>query len=473
MTAAPETLAEANRALVAGTTTAVELTECAIERADQLDSQLGVFIARTTESARVAAELSDRRRRAGESLGPLDGIPIGLKDIVSDVEGQTTAQSLAHSPAWQETVGVSSVARRLRAAGAVVMGKLTTMEFATGLPDETKPFPTPRNPWDVDRWAGGSSSGSGSGVASGMFLGAVGTDTAGSIRIPSAFNGITGLKPTFGRVPKDGVVPLGFTLDHVGPMARTAEDCALMLEVMAGHSDSDPCAAHRPTESWSSALTGDLRGIRIGVDTWERHAAAGVDPDQPALFQRSLDVLRDAGATVTQLEVPMYAEAMAVDMIVMLSEAHAFHAPDLRGRWEDYGLATRVLLASADVLTGADYVQAQRVRRVLRTRVDGLFESVDLVVTPSGHLGAPLLSDLDPANALTALPSVHTPYWNPLGNPTIALPIGLSSVGTPLSMSISGRHWDERLVLRAADAVQRRTSEHLAKPPMTTAGALS
>lgn len=462
----PWTLQEAASALAAGSVSSAQLVEECLAAADRHDARVGVFLTRADDAARRAASASDERRQRDGTLGPLDGVPIGLKDIIADVEGGTTAQSLVLDKAWNEQIGSSTVASRLRAAGAVVMGKVTTMEFATGLPDPDKPFPIPRNPWDLERWAGGSSSGSGSGLALGFFLGAVGTDTAGSIRIPAAFDGITGLKPTFGRVPKDGVVPLGYTLDHVGPMGRTAADCALLLEVMAAHSPADSTSSPRPAEDYHSALTGSLDGLTIGVDRLEKYALAGIDPAQPELFSRAVQLLADAGAEIVEVELPRYEEAIAVDMVIMLCEALAYHARDLAARWDDYGLSTRVLLGSADVLSGADYVQAQRVRRVIRDDVQQIFRDVDLLATPTGHRGAPRLADLDPGNSLTALPSVHTPYWNPLGYPTVAIPIGLSSEGTPLSLSLSGTYWAEGLVLRAADAVQQRSDHHLAKPEL-------
>jgi aspartyl-tRNA(Asn)/glutamyl-tRNA(Gln) amidotransferase subunit A len=461
---APTTLVDALAELDAGSVTATGLLETVTARAEAFDERLGVFITRTTESARRVAEESDRRRADGRQPRPLEGAPVAIKDIIATGETTTTAQSAAHSATWSERTPTASVVTRLRDAGAVVTGTVTTMEFAAGLPDPSQPFPVPRNPWNLDRWAGGSSSGSASGLVAGMFLGALGTDTAGSIRIPAAFSGTTGLKPTFGRVPKDGVVPLSWTLDHVGPMARSARDCALLLGVLAGRSTADRYSSREPVSDYLSVLTGDLTGVRIGVDRLDRHAASGIDPAQPAAFDAAVQLLIDAGADVVEVELPLYAEAVAVDMVVMLSEAASFHRQNLHARWRDYGAATRVLFASADVLTADDYVQAQRVRRVLRERVDDLFTQVDLVVTPTGHRGAPALADLDPANSLTALPSVHTPYWNPLGNPTLAVPIGLGADATPLSLSVTGRPWAEAEVLRAGDALQRRSDHHLATP---------
>ncbi|MFE3059592.1 amidase [Nocardia sp. NPDC059239] len=447
---------------------AVELVEQAIAQAERHDSEVGVFLSRFDDLAREHAERVDAKIATGGPLSPLDGIPLGVKDILAHPHGPTTAQSLVLDPDWANSVGCSIAVHRLEAAGGIVMGKTTTMEFAIGIPDPDKPFPVPRTPWDPECWAGGSSSGSGSGIAAGMFLGAVGTDTAGSIRIPAAFNGITGLKPTFGRVPKSGVVPLGHTLDHVGPMARTAADCALLLSVLAGPDPSDPYSARAPIPDYPAALTGDLHDVTIGVDNLDRYAAAGIDPEQPSLFTAALDTLRAAGATILPVQVPMYPEVIAIDIVVMLAEAHAYHRRDLLERWTDYGRGTRIVLAAGGAVTAADYVQAQRVRRIAQHRVADLLDRVDLIITPTGHLGAPRLDTIDQLQPLDVLASLHTPYWNPLGNPTLALPIGLSSTGTPLSMSITGKHFDESLVLRAGDAYQRRTAHHLAVPTALT-----
>lgn len=454
-----DTVTDAAAALRRGDVTATELTERALATPDDL----GVYLARCDERALARAAAIDRRLAAGDEVPPLAGIPLGVKDILAHAAAPTTAQSLVLDPAWAAGIGDCAVVRRLEQAGAVITGKTSTMEFAIGVPDPDKPFPVPRCAWDRERWAGGSSSGSGSGVAAGHFLAAIGTDTAGSIRIPAAFNGVTGLKPTFGRVPKSGVVPLGYSLDHVGPLARSAADCALLLSVLAGPDTEDPYSADVPVADYPAALTGDLDGLTIGVDALDRYADGGIDPAQPRLFAEAVDTLRAAGATVVPVEVPMYPELVAVDLVVMLAEAHAYHRGDLRDRWTDYGRGTRIVLAGGAAVTGPDYVQAQRVRHVARRRMADLLGEVDLVVTPTGHLGAPPLSTLDPLRPLGALSSLHTPYWNPLGNPTLAVPIGLSADATPLSMSISGRHFDEATVLRAGDAYQLRTTHHLAK----------
>ncbi|NUS91492.1 MAG: amidase [Nocardia sp.] len=465
------TLTEAAAALRRRETTATELVETALAAADTADAGLGVYLTRFDDRARAAAARTDAKIEAGLPIGPLEGIPLGVKDILACSQGPTTAQSLVLDPAWAATAGDCTVVRRLEQAGAVVTGKTTTMEFAIGAPDPDKPFPVPRNAWDPARWAGGSSSGSGSGVAAGMFCAAIGTDTAGSIRIPAAYNGITGLKPTFGRVPKSGVVPLGYTLDHIGPMARSAADCAAVLAAIAGHDTADPYSSPSPVADYTGALTGDLRGVTVGVDDLDRYAAGGIDRAQPELFRAAIDALRESGATVVPVEVPMYPELTAIDIVVMLAEAHAYHRHTLRTRWNDYGRATRVILAGGAAISGPDYVQAQRVRRIAAQRMAELLGTVDLVVTPTGHLGAPALAALDPLDPLGVLPSLHTPYWNPLGNPTLDVPIGLSVDGSPLSMSISGALFAEAAVLRAGDAFQRRTDHHLRRPAAPAATA--
>ncbi|MFE3230017.1 amidase [Nocardia sp. NPDC059228] len=458
------TVTDAAAALRHGETTASELLEQCLAAADALDDRIGVYLARFDDLARDRAARVDAKIAAGQPLAPLDGIPLGIKDILASTHGPTTAQSQALDSAWGMAAGDSAVVERLERAGAIITGKTTTMEFAVGVPDPDKPFPIPRNAWDTERWAGGSSSGSASGLATGMFLAAIGTDTAGSIRIPAAFNGTTGLKPTFGRVPKSGVVPLGYTLDHVGPMARSAADCALLLSIVAGHDPADSYSATAPVDEYPGALTGDLGGLTIGVDNLDRYANAGIDLIQPQRFTAALDVLAAAGARIVPVEVPMYPEVVAIDVVVMLAEAHAYHRSPLRSRWMDYGRATRIVLASGSEISASDYLQAQRVRRIAATRMAELLNDVDLVVTPTGHLGAPRLDAIDQFQPLDVLASLHTPYWNPLGNPTLALPIGLSADGTPLSMSISGKHFDEATVLRAGDAYQRRTTHHLAIP---------
>lgn len=460
------TVTGAAAALRRGDTTAENLVERAIGQADKFDGELGVFLSRYIDQARLAARAADEKIARGDAIGVLEGIPLGLKDIISESQGPTTAQSLVLDRAWGAGIGDAVAVSRLKRAGGIVMGKTTTMEFAAGAaPDPSKPFPVARNPWDPDCWAGGSSSGSGSGVAAGMFLAALGTDTGGSVRIPAAFDGITGLKPTFGRVPKHGVVPVSHTIDTVGPMARSAADCALLLSVIAGHDERDSCSVPVEVDDYVSGLNGDLSGVRIGVDDLDRYATGGIDPAQPAAFAQALASLEAAGAELVPVQVPMYHEAIAALITVAGADMHAYHRSDLRSRWNDYGQAARIMLSGSDVVSGADYVQAQRVRRLVHQKLDELFAGVALVVTPTAHLAAPRIDAMRALDPFGFLASVHAGYWNPGGHPTLALPIGLTSEHMPLSLSISGPLWSDALVLRAGDALQRRTTKHLDQPP--------
>jgi aspartyl-tRNA(Asn)/glutamyl-tRNA(Gln) amidotransferase subunit A len=316
------TISEAQQALRDGTVTATDLLQRSIDAADAHDEALGIYIERYDDTAMAAAAAIDTALAAGDDPGPLAGIPLGIKDIISTVEGVTTAQSLVLDREWGTTIGDAVVVHRLRAAGAVITGKLTTMEFATGVPDASKPFPIPRNPWDTDFCTGGSSSGTGNGVAVGAMLGGLGTDTGGSIRIPAAFCGITGLKATFGRVPKSGCVPLGYSLDNIGPMARSARDCAVMLGALAGHHASDACASDVPTEDYEAALTGDLDGLTIGVDRLLGRSPVR-DEAVDAALDAAIAALESLGATVVDITLPLYDELNAAVRITSRSEAFA------------------------------------------------------------------------------------------------------------------------------------------------------
>ncbi|ATY11674.1 amidase [Amycolatopsis sp. AA4] len=451
-------IAEAAVALRAGRTTAVALAESAIAAADELDAALGFYLARFDGPARAAAARADAELAAGIDRGPLHGIPVAVKDLLAADEGETTAQSLVLDRAWG-LPGDGPAVARLRAAGAVLTGKTTTMEFGIGAPDRTKPFPLPRNPWRPTHYAGGSSSGSASAVAAGLVFGSLGTDTAGSIRYPAALCGVTGLKPTYGRVPKNGCVPLAPGFDHVGPLARSAEDCALLLTVLAGPDPGDPSSADRPVEDYRGGLTGSLSGLRIGVV-----------PHEDRVFEQAVAVLRDAGARTMPVELPYYAELKTVTKFGLAAEAFAWHRTNLQRRWSDYGASTRMAIAKGALVSAADYVQLQRVRRAGQRKLARLFTEVDLVVTPTATSGAPEIAALSTSGmAETAL----TSYWNAVGNPALSVPMGFTGDGLPLGLQIAGRPFDEATVLAAGHAYQQRTSWHRQTPTVTVAAGLS
>jgi aspartyl-tRNA(Asn)/glutamyl-tRNA(Gln) amidotransferase subunit A len=467
MTDIPLSITEAATALRAGDLTSTDLTEAVLARADVHDGALGTYLARFDEHALAAAALADSELAEGIDRGPLQGIPLGIKDIIAAAEGPTTGNSLVLDREWGAGKDAPVVAR-LRSAGAVITGKVTTMEFACGAPDPAKPFPLPRNPWNTDTWPGGSSSGTGAGVAAGFFLGGLGTDTGGSIRLPSAFCGITGLMPTFGRVPKSGCAPLGYSLDHIGPMARTSEDCAAMLQVLAGYHASDPDCADLAVPDFSAGLVpGSLEGKRIGVDR-VHHFPEGADPAVAPSFDAAVAVLEGLGATVVEVVLPLYEEMLAADMVTMGGEALAYHLPDMRTRWEDFFLGTRRMVVQGALLSGADFVQAQRVRRVALKALGALFETVDMVATPTASMGATHYDDMEGGvfDIGQVFQYVHTPYWDSVGNPALVMPMGFTAEGLPLSIQLAAPHFDEATLLSAGYAFQQVTDWHRKVPAL-------
>lgn len=463
MSSQPLTATQAAEALRAGELTSVELTRACMEQADRLDEQTGTYLYRMDETALAAAEQADEELAAGIDRGPLHGIPFGIKDILATADAPTTAQSLVLDPAWAAGRDAPVVAR-VRAAGAVITGKVTTMEFAIGMPDPAKPFPIPRNPWDLECWPGGSSSGTGNGIAAGMFLAGFGTDTGGSIRIPAAFCGTSGLMPTFGRVPKTGCAPLGYSLDHIGPLARSARDCASVLGIIAGYDPSDIGCSTRPVPDYLTGLDGSLAGVTIGVER-EHHFPAGADPALAGVFEASLEALASRGARLVDVSLPYYDETVAAAMLTMSAEAAAYHLPDLRDRWGDYFSATRHYVSQGVLSSAADYVQAQRVRRVVQGKLAELFADVDLVVAPTAAIPSPRYHDMD-GDISPLFGLIFTTYWDAVGNPALVVPMGSNAAGLPLSLQIAGRPFEEALLLKAGDAYQQVTDWHLQVPPL-------
>lgn len=461
MTEMPLTITDAADAIRAGRLTSLELVEASLQRADAVDGRLGVYITRMTDSALAAAAQADADFAAGIDKGPLQGIPIGVKDIIATADAPTTAQSMVLDPAWGGGHD-APVVQRLRAAGAVVTGKTSTMEFAIGMPDAAKPFPVPRNPWNPETWPGGSSSGSGAGVAAGMFLGALGTDTGGSVRIPSAFCGITGMKQSHGLVPKSGCAPLGYSLDHIGPMTRSARDAAAMLQVMAGYDASDATCVDIPVPDYLAALDGSVAGMRIGVERAHHTGDPRTLPEAVAAFDAAVSWFERAGATVEEVELPYYDEMRSANTVTMRAESNSYHAEDLRVQWEAYGEHTNKAVSQGTYLSGADYVQAQRFRSYIRRAVADLMAPYDVLIMLTAGVGAPRLRGLG-VQSFSLWP-VFTGPWNLLGLPAMATPMGFTDDGLPLSMQIVGKAFDETSVFKVGDAFQRETSHHLQAP---------
>jgi aspartyl-tRNA(Asn)/glutamyl-tRNA(Gln) amidotransferase subunit A len=431
----PLTLAEASAALRSGTTTSVELTSAYLKRIAASQEALGAFVTVFDETALAAATAADELRASGAPVGPLNGIPLAIKDIIATSEAQTTANSRVLPPGFEAGGPDAPVAERLRAAGAVFLGKTTTTEYALGLPDPDTGFAVPHNPWNLAHSPAGSSSGTGIAVAAGLAPGGLGTDTAGSVRGPAAANGHTGLKVTFGRVPKNRVVPLGYSLDSVGPMARSAYDCAMLLEIMAGYDAGDPYASKLEVPRYTEALTGSVDGTKIGVAMPYFFDAPELDDETRDAVLAAVELLKGAGAVVSETAVPYAKEAKDANTLTMVAEAFAYHRNDLVSRWYDYGRYTRVMLARGALTTSADYAQAQRFRARFCRDVAQLMAEFDVLVTPGGLGPAERVDQMDLDRRMTG-PS-FTGQWNLAGLPAVVFPCGAaSSSGLPLSIQI-------------------------------------
>lgn len=461
MTDLPLTIREAAAALRGGATTSVALTEGFLERTERLNPKLGAFITVTADCARADAARADEAFAKGVDAGPLQGIPVAVKDILATKDAPTTANSRVLDPAWGEGYD-SPVVERLREAGAVMMGKLVLSEFANGMPDPDKGFPMPVNPWNAEHTAAGSSSGTGIAVVAGMILGGIGTDTGGSVRGPASANGHSGLKVSFGRVPKWGCVPLGYSLDSIGPMARSAYDCAVMLGIIAGHDARDPDSVDVPVPDYASLLDGSAEGLRIGVPKayFFDHPAVADEVREAVLG--AIAALESAGAIVTDVDLPHADLAKEANAITIAAEAFTFHRENMASRWSTYGRYTRMSIARGALQSAADYAQAQRFRSYFIKVVNEAMADLDVLITPTSTTPAQRIDQMTVEGRITA-PS-FTGHWNLTGQPALAIPCGFSASGLPLSMQIVGKPFDEATVLRVGDAYQQLTDWHLRMP---------
>jgi len=445
----------------------VAVIEACLARVDEVGASLDAFITLTAEQAMTQAREAEDEIAAGNYRGPLHGIPFGLKDIYNTAGILTSAHSrilIDNIPARDATTTA-----KLYEAGGILLGKLATHEFAHGGPSFDLPWPLARNPWNPDHATGGSSSGSGAAVASGMLKGAMGSDTGGSIRNPSCLCGIVGIKPTYGLVSRAGVIANSYTFDHCGPMTWTVEDCAIMLQALAGHDPADPASATVTVPDYRAALTGDIRGLRIGVirHFWEEDAPAG-DAVRAAM-EAALDVLRGLGASIEDARMRPMQDYYDVKVTIAESELFAIHADQLRARPQDFGNDFRGRVLPACLMSGSDYVNAQRERRVMLEEMAPLYEKYDLLVTagvaPAGRLGT------HQTVSFYQKPSIATPF-NVTGGPALAQCIGFTEDGLPLSMQVVGRPFDEATVFRAAHAYETATPWRDNRPNVADANPL-
>jgi aspartyl-tRNA(Asn)/glutamyl-tRNA(Gln) amidotransferase subunit A len=456
------TAADAARAIAAGQLSPVELMTALLERIARLDPKLNVFIRLDGEAAMDAARAAEAEVTSGRLRGPLHGVPVGIKDII-DVAGlPTTCHSkiLAGNIATADAVCVA----RLRGAGAIVMGKLSTHEFAIGGPSFDLPWPPARNPWNTDHHPGGSSSGSGSGIAAGLFPLALGSDTGGSVRNPASACGIVGLKPTYGLVSRRGVFPLSFTLDHVGTLTRTVADNALMLEIIAGHDPLDPGSAAAPAGHYRAGLERGARGLRIGFIRHFHETDLPADPEVTAGLEHVARTLEASGAEIREIRLPTLGEFGAVNRIILQSEAWAIHGPWLRERPGDYGrLARRRLLPGAFIGAG-DYVQAGRRRLEMIAAVEESLREVDLLLCASAMDPPSRIEDA--AETERTYPRQARTPFNVTGHPALAMMAGVSRGGLPLSVQFVGRYFAEATLFQVARAWERAAGTDEKHPPV-------
>jgi aspartyl-tRNA(Asn)/glutamyl-tRNA(Gln) amidotransferase subunit A len=454
-------LTEASRLVEKREVSPVELTEACLARIDSVEPSINAFITVFGEQARGAAKAAEEEIASGNRRGPLHGVPVAVKDLFDVAGVKTTAGSkvLADDVAKADSAAVE----RLNAAGAVILGKLNLHEIAYGATGVNPHYGSACNPWDTGRVTGGSSSGSGASVAAGECFAALGTDTGGSIRIPASLCGITGLKPTFGRVSRRGVIPLSWSLDHAGPMARTAEDCAIVLQALAGHDPEDSSSADEPVADYDSQLASGIKGLRVGVPREFFFDSVDAEVEKPV--REAISALGQAGAVISEVSLPLVTEAPAALAALMLPEALAFHQRWMAERPQDYGEDVRYRLELGATYTALQYVQAQRFREtiVAAWRTD-VFDKVDVLAMPTTLTAAVGLEDGDLAATFKLIRNTNP--LNLLGIPAISVPCGFTDRGLAVGLQLAGKWWDEVTVLRAAHGYQQVTDWHTRRPPL-------
>ena len=444
-------IAEMGRMLRAGTITAEKLVRDSLARVAALDGKLHAFVLLTEDRALADARRADDELKSGRDRGPFHGIPYALKDIYDTAGIRTTCHSklrVDHVPKED-----SVAAARLREAGGVLLGKLATHEFAIGGPSFDLPFPPARNPWNSDHVTGGSSSGSGTAIASRMVRMATGSDTGGSIRGPAAWCGTVGIKPTYGRTSRRGVFPLSWTLDHIGPLTRSVEDAAISLQVLAGHDPLDPGSADVAVPDYRADLEKGVAGLRIGIPRAFFATAKATTQETVTELDRIAGVLRASGAVVEDVTLPDYDLFAAVGRVIMMAEAFAIHEVDLRNRLLDYGeiTANRFVLGAA--ITAADLMHAQRARRELTDAVNATLSHYDALLTLAGLRTAPRFDE--PTDAMSSASPMQTIPFNVTGHAGMSVPTGLGANGLPIGVQIIGRPFDEQMIFRIGRAVEK------------------
>jgi aspartyl-tRNA(Asn)/glutamyl-tRNA(Gln) amidotransferase subunit A len=451
---------ELSQSFASGERSPVEVVQQHLARIAQLDPKLKSYLAVTAEQALEAAREAESEIREQGLRGPLHGVPIALKDIFDTAGLRTTSGSKIlcdHVPTRD-----AAVVERLRAAGMILLGKLNMHEFAFGTTNDNAHYGACHNPWNLERVPGGSSGGSGAALAAGLTPLSLGTDTGGSIRIPASVCGVVGLKPTFGRVSRRGVLPLSWTLDHVGPLTRTVEDAALLYEVIAGPDREDAWSANRPVEVVTRDLRRGVKGLRVGVP--REFFFESLEPDVARAIEDAIAWFQRAGAGIVEVTVPHIGHAYTALHAILASEAGAFHLPWLRSRLDEYGEETRLNLLLGQFIPAADVVDARRMQAIVGEEFAEAMREADLLLTPSLPRTAPVIGQ--PVSREPHLAwNRFVAMFNLTGMPAISVPCGFDRDGLPMGLQLAGRPFDEATVLRAAFAYERGTPWHERRPP--------
>jgi aspartyl-tRNA(Asn)/glutamyl-tRNA(Gln) amidotransferase subunit A len=453
------TIAEAGRLIAAKKLSPVELTKALLARIKAVDPKINAFLAVTEKPALTAARAAERAVMAGQKH-PLLGIPVAYKDIYDTAGVPTTA----HSRILQTNVPKhdAETVRRLREAGTIMLGKLATHEFAIGGPAFDLPWPPARNPWDTRRFTGGSSSGSAAAVAAGLALGALGSDTGGSIRLPASYCGIAGLKPTPGLVSRRGVIPLAPSLDTAGPMAWTAEDCALLLDALAGYDAADPASVPGPAVVYANAVAAPVKGLRVGV---LRHLYEHDMPAAPEVLQamnRAVATLKSLGCRVEDATLPPLQDYNAVGRVIISAEAYALHEANLQTRLSDYSRTFRIRVLSGALIRASEYIAAQRRRTDLIAATAQAFARFDLLISTPTTGSAPMLSEQRPDDGFGR--PLLTTLANVAAVPSLVVCAGFTTAGMPLGLEIIGPAWGDATVLRLGHHFERETGTRARRP---------
>ncbi|MEU1921442.1 amidase [Streptomyces albogriseolus] len=430
----------------------VELVDSVLDRIEQVEPHVAAYVAVSADHARRTAREAEREAAQGSYRGPLHGIPVGIKDVIDVVGVSTTASS--RTRAGHRAASDSTVAASLRAAGAILIGKTHTHEFAYGLTT-----PQTNNAWDRGRIAGGSSGGSAVAVASGAATFALGTDTGGSIRVPATLNGVVGLKPTYGLVPRHGVTSLSWSLDHVGPIARTVDDAALVLTVIAGHDPRDPASVAVPGVDYRPGPEPDLTGVRVGVP--RTYYFEHVDADVAAAVRHAIAQLEALGARLIDIGIPMTRYIQAVQWGLMVPEATAYHQVTLRAVPELYQADVRILLEAGELMGAGDHLRAQRARTLMRDAWARILEEVDVIAAPAVPMAAVPSGQETvtwPDGTVESVSDAYVRLSSPAnitGVPALSVPVGRDTAGMPIGMQLLGRPFAERTLLRVGHAYER------------------